>query len=261
MGIIPILILLCLSFLFFYYYLQSTFVHFMNTFILVPPQFLINETIRAINVVIKGLNKPFNSLHDLSIEASLGKVFGKKLGFEITPFKKIIPKDMIPYVPSLKYKCINEPDGYKTIFNYSTPKQCPFYKKKHKKKKKKILNKTLSYFMNFVIVIMLILLLILIIIGHKKGIMIGGDKSGVTEMTDTTSSVSTNSLNKLSSSLSKMTDTMPNVTANSLSKMTDTMPNVTANSLSKMTDTMPNVTRSIPNKLPSNPNNLIGAMS
>jgi len=138
MGIIPILILLCLSFLFFYYYLQSTFVHFMNTFILVPPQFLINETIRAINVVIKNLNKPFNSLHDLSIEASLGKVFGKKLGFEITPFKKIIPKNMIPYVPSLKYKCINEPDGYKTIFNYSTPKQCPFYKKKHKKRKKNI---------------------------------------------------------------------------------------------------------------------------
>ena len=133
MGIIPILILLCLSFLFFYYYLQSTFVHFMNTFILVPPQFLINETIRAINAVIKGLNKPFNSLHDLSIEASLGKIFGKKLGFKITPFKKIIPKDMIPYVPSLPYKCINEPDGYKTIFNYSTPKQCPFYKKKHNK--------------------------------------------------------------------------------------------------------------------------------
>jgi hypothetical protein len=109
----------------------------MNTFILVPPQFLINETIRAINVVIKGLNKPFNSLHDLSIGASLGKIAGKKLGFKITPFKKVIPKDMIPYVPSLQYKCINEPDGYKTIFNYSTPKQCPFYKKKHKKKKRK----------------------------------------------------------------------------------------------------------------------------
>ena len=214
MGIIPILILLCLSFLFFYYYLQSTFVHFMNTFILVPPQFLINETIIAINVVIKGLNKPFNSLHDLSIEASLGKIFGKKLGFKITPFKTVIPKDMIPYVPSLPYKCINEPDGYKTIFNYSTPKQCPFYKKKHKKKEKKILNKTLSYFMNFVIVIMLILLLILILIGHQKGIMIGRDKSGVSNLTNNMPNDSTNALS----------NNMPNVPNNALSNLKNTIP-------------------------------------
>jgi len=226
MGIIPILILLCLSFLFFYYYLQSTFVHFMNTFILVPPQFLINETIRAINVVIKGLNKPFNSLHDLSIEASLGKIFGKKLGFKITPFKTVIPKDMIPYVPSLPYKCINEPDGYKTIFNYSTPKQCPFYKKKHKKKEKKILNKTLSYFMNFVIVIMLILLLILILIGHQKGIMIGGDKSGVSNLTNNMPNDSTNALS----------NNMPNVPNNALSI---NIPNVPNNALSNLKNTIP----------------------
>jgi len=56
---------------------------------------------------------------------------------------------MIPYVPSLKYKCINEPDGYKTIFNYSTPKQCPFYKKKHKKKKKKIIEQNIIVFYEF----------------------------------------------------------------------------------------------------------------
>ena len=229
MGIILILIILCLSFLFFYYYLQSTFVHFMNTFILVPPQFLINETILAINVVIKGLNKPFNSLHDLSIGASLGKIAGKKLGFKITPFKTVIPKDMIPYVPSLPYKCINEPDGYKTIFNYSTPKQCPFYKKKHKKKEKKILNKTLSYFMNFVIVIMLILLLILILIGHQKGIMIGGDKSGVSNLTNTIPNDSTNAL-------SNLTNNMPNVPNNALSNNT---PNVPNNALSNLTTTIP----------------------
>jgi len=238
MGIIPILILLCLSFLFFYYYLQSTFVHFMNTFILVPPQFLINETIRAINVVIKGLNKPFNSLHDLSIGASLGKIAGKKLGFKITPFKKVIPKDMIPYVPSLPYKCINEPDGYKTIFNYSTPKQCPFYKKKHKKKEKKIINKTLSYFMNFVIVIMLILLLILILIGHQKGIMIGGDKSGVSNLTNNIPNVPNNALTNTipNDSTNALTNNIPNVPNNAL---TNYMPNVPNNALSNLKNTIP----------------------
>lgn len=160
-----IVVFIGICFLFFYYYIMSTFVHFMNTFIIVPIIKFINGIIKAVNVIIDGINKPFEGLHNLKIGASLGKIFGKKIGFEIQPFKPIIPEKLVPSAPSLAFKCIREPVGYKTIFKYKTPKECP--KKSNKKKKKKIAEQAVSSLMNGFIIILLGSLLVLLWFGMQ----------------------------------------------------------------------------------------------
>ena len=166
MGIIGILLLIIICGFIFYKYLMSKFVHFMNTFILVPPQRLINNIIKAVNKIIEGINKPFKSLHFLSIGASLGKIFGKRIGFSIQPFKDIIPQKLVPHVPGLKYQCISEPDGYKNVFGYSTPKEC--IKPAKKKKTKKVSEKTSGILSNFII-LLIIALFVLFYMGNQTG--------------------------------------------------------------------------------------------
>ena len=180
-----ILILLIISLMGFAYYkyLIAKFVHFMNTFILVPPQKLIIESIISLNIIIKQLNKPFNLLHSLKIghtfefAHSFGKIFNKelsfskKLGFSIQPFKKIIPYDLIPEIPNLSYKCIDEPDGYKYFFNFSTPKEC---KKTNLHKKKRTLQNissdTFSSRLSYFILVLIIMFLLLIYIANRESI-------------------------------------------------------------------------------------------
>ena len=162
---------------------MSKFVHFMNTFILVPPQKLIIQAIVSINKIIQKLNKPFNSLHELKIGHtfvfghSFGKIFGKELAFRvelpwyIQPFKPIIPYNMIPEIPNLSYKCIDEPEGYKTVFNFSTPIEC---KKRNTNRKKRTLSASASdsfssKLSNFIFILILLLLLLLYI-GNKDSI-------------------------------------------------------------------------------------------
>ena len=142
---------------------MSTFVHFMNTFILVPPQRLINEVIKGINKIIEGLNKPFRAIRNLDVLGGL-KIFGKKLS--VKPFTKIIPDPFIPLCPYLPYKCIDEPDGYKSVWGYSTPKECKT--KTIKKKKKTFKEKTSGLLSNF-IVFLILMLFGLFYIGNHEG--------------------------------------------------------------------------------------------
>ena len=162
---------------------MSKFVYFMNTFILVPPQKLIIQAILSINKIIKKLNKPFNSLHELKIGHtfvfghSFGKIFGKELAFRvelpwyIQPFKPIIPYNMIPEIPNLSYKCIDEPEGYKSVFNFDTPKEC--IKRNTNRKKRTLSASTRDSFSsklsNFIFILILLLLLLLYI-GNKDSI-------------------------------------------------------------------------------------------
>ena len=156
---------------------MSKFVYFMNTFILVPPQKLIIQAILSINKIIQKLNKPFNSLHELKIGHtfvfghSFGKIFGKELAFRvelpwyIQPFKPIIPYNMIPEIPNLSYKCIDEPEGYKSVFNFDTPKEC--IKRNTNRKKRTLSASTRDSFSsklsNFIFILILLLLLLLYI--------------------------------------------------------------------------------------------------
>jgi len=151
-----LIILLTLLFLAFYNYIVSKFVHFMNSYILVPIQRFINIIIRGVNEIIKGINKPFKGLHHLSIGASLGKIFGKNIGFEITPFKEIIPEEIVPSVPKLKVKCIGHPWGYFSVFGFNTPSECK-EKKEKKKKNKSILAEggSLKYYYLFLVICLL----------------------------------------------------------------------------------------------------------
>jgi hypothetical protein len=176
-------IILALLFLGFYNYLLSEFVHFMNTYILVPVQRFINEVIHAINKIINItinkpiasinelkniINKPFKGLHHLSIKASLGKVFGKNLGFEIKPFREIIPEEIIkkdivpnklvPNVPKLPVKCIPEPPGYEDVFGFKRPRECEKKGKKDKPKASILSDGALKYYILFLILCLLMLM-------------------------------------------------------------------------------------------------------
>ena len=163
-------IILALLFWGFYNYILSEFVHFMNTIILVPVQRFINEAIKAINKIINkainapiaGINTPFKGLHNLSIKASLGKVFGKDLGFELKPFtfipERVVPDKLVPNVPKLPVKCIPEPPGYEDVFGFNRPRECEKKGKKDKPKASILSDGALKYYILFLILCLLMLM-------------------------------------------------------------------------------------------------------
>jgi len=211
-------IILALLFLGFYNYLLSEFVHFMNTYILVPVQRFINEVIHAINKIINItinkpiasinelkniINKPFKGLHHLSIKASLGKVFGKNLGFEIKPFREIIPEEIIkkdivpnklvPNVPKLPVKCIPEPPGYEDVFGFKRPRECEKKGKKDKPKASILSDGALKYYILFLILCLLMLMVFIYNSKEDAGLTGTGVETASSE-TSGASSVATGAL-------------------------------------------------------------------
>ena len=101
--------------------------------------------------MIRAINKPFRSLNRK-------KILGSR------PFKKIIPKELIP---EINIKCISKPDFYQDL-GYKDPKQCPKSKKKKKKKKKGFMDSIGSASTN-IFFILVILLFILMYVGFQHG--------------------------------------------------------------------------------------------
>jgi len=162
--------------LIFYKYLLCKSVNFLNTYLVVPPQNIINE------IFIKPINYPFDLINDFvrsiknvsigfDLPISLGKVMGKRIGttisWHVNPFNFL--KDPLintPIIRYLKVKCIPRPDMYEE-FGFRDPSEC--YPKGYiKKKKDSNIKGELSSLLTTILIILVILLLFLLYIGNTK---------------------------------------------------------------------------------------------